>query len=71
MADEADRALVHMEREMEQLIQAAVTQGTSLHPVGECHFCGNDLGDRVRLFCNGDCASENEYLEQRARANRR
>ena len=45
-------------------IQAIRSKGRELHPVGECHWCGEPFEkDSKRLFCPGhqgpsDCATD-------------
>lgn len=56
MADEADKAEEHMERELAMRIRAA-SQAKPIQTTGHCLFCGEDVVDGVR-FCSTDCAGD-------------
>jgi hypothetical protein len=56
MADEADKANDHMERELAIRIKAARAVKTP-ETTGSCFFCGEDVGQGVR-FCSKDCADD-------------
>ncbi len=58
MADEADKANDHMERELAIRIKAARSV-KAVETTGHCFFCGEDVGAGVR-FCSKDCADDYE-----------
>jgi predicted nucleic acid-binding Zn ribbon protein len=56
VADEADKANDHMERELALRIRAARSV-QAVDTTGACFFCGEDVGSGVR-FCSKDCADD-------------
>jgi len=59
MADDADRAQVEIESELEHARQAAQARFRVL-PIGHCHNCDEPLGRAGQLFCDRDCAQDFE-----------
>lgn len=53
MADEADLAQEHIEREM-ALILAARRKSDAPEATGECHWC-TEAVTNARRFCDADC----------------
>jgi hypothetical protein len=61
MSDVFDQASELEEKERTNLIaQARRPVPAGLAPYGKCHFCLAPLGDDVRRFCDGDCATDHE-----------
>jgi hypothetical protein len=62
MADEADLANAHIERELAASLRF---RRPTLVPCGCCHYCNEDVHPG-NLFCNSECAGDWEH-EQAAR----
>lgn len=62
MADIADKANDHIERENAGLLAKRLPTGPAA--CGACHFCGEEVHGEAR-FCDADCRDDYER-EQRA-----
>jgi hypothetical protein len=66
MADDADRAQLEIDAELEHARRTA-RRAPKLLATGCCHNCDEPLHDRKQLFCDNDCSEDYEARE-RARA---
>lgn len=67
--DELDRAARLEELERTSCVNRVRAQGAGpkLEPMGECHYCGEEV-DPPRLFCDKTCAQAYDARLKRLRA---
>lgn len=62
MADLADRAQQHVEKE-DELLRLQNLKPVMIRPNGYCHNCGTKV--EIGLYCDADCRDDYEYRAER------
>ena len=68
MADDADRAEETIENRLSDAL-AEVRRAPSLVPCEACHYCGNPLTQAGHLFCDVDCRSDYQAMQDARKRN--
>ena len=63
MADDADRAQIEIDAEVE-FARFAVRAAPKLLAIGHCHNCDVELKSSGQLFCDKDCVKDYEARER-------